>query len=145
MAEYPALRMLGEQPLPSDPAAAAVTPPPLGPAASAEGRGQALPHGPARRDAGAEPPRGERRGEAEADGEKEEEGAARLARLRSLRLPRETRPSAWGRARRRARGGARRPRSGWALPCSASLGGLEATRGSGTAGNDARPGPAPIL
>ncbi|XP_072780071.1 uncharacterized protein [Taeniopygia guttata] len=39
MAEYPARRMLGEQPLPSDPAAA-VTPPPLVPAAGAEGRGQ---------------------------------------------------------------------------------------------------------
>lgn len=51
MAEYPARRMLGEQPLPSDPAAAAVTPPPFGPAGSAEGRGQPLPHGPARRGA----------------------------------------------------------------------------------------------
>lgn len=93
MAEYPARRMLGEQPLPSDPAAAAVTPPPLGPAGSAEGRGQPLPRGPARR--GAERPGGERRGGAEGAGEEEEEeGAARRARLRSLRLPRETRLSA---------------------------------------------------
>lgn len=51
MAEYPARRMLGEQPLPSDPAAAAVTPPPLGPAGSDEGRRQPPPHGPARRSA----------------------------------------------------------------------------------------------
>lgn len=92
MAEYPARRMLGEQPLPSDPAAA-VTPPPLGPAASAEGRGQrrrTARNGPARPCGGAE-----------GDGEGgEEEGAARLPGLRSLRLPRETRPSAGGRARR---------------------------------------------